>query len=149
MSASYGSVGVKVRVPVLGTVVGTRTLKEIAAGTPPKPPVDAPAVTVRDLSDSGLAALNASAKPSPPKTTGSGSATASPTGSGQTPRPVRPAPAVVDKEAEADKLFQFAENYLRANMKSMAVGKLEAIIKKYPGTEAAEKAQAKLKGLGA
>ncbi len=149
MTASNGSVGMKVQVPVLGTVVGTRTLREIAAGTPPKPPVEAPAVTVRDLSASGLAALKAASTPTVPKT--GGLATAPPAGSGQTPRPARPAapPKTVDKEAEANKLFQLAENYLRANMKSMAIGKLEAIVKKYPGTKTAEKAQAKLEALGA
>lgn len=148
MSGTNGSVGMKVQVPVLGTVVGTRTLKEIAAGTPPKPPVEAPAVAVRDLSDSALAALKAAGMATPKSKV---DVIATPTGSGQPPRPVVPVkpPVVVNKEAEANKLFQLAENYLRANMKSMAIGKLEAIVKKYPGTETADKAQTKLKALGA
>ncbi len=136
----------RVQVPVLGTVEGFRTLKDIASGTPPKPPVDAPAVTVKDMSEYAAAALNAAATPSAART--EVVAAALPAAAGRTPKTAAPAPAV-DKEAEAAKLLEFAENYLRANMKAMAIGKLEAIVKKYPGTEAAEKAQLKLKSLGA
>jgi len=146
MTLSGGAIAVAVQVPVLGRIVGKRTLKEIAAGTPPKPPVDGPAVAVRDADARTLALLGTKAVPAPTRPTPAPTAA---TGGGKPiaaapARPVQPAAPEADPEVEANKLLQLAENYLRANMKSMAVRKLEAILKKYPKTEAAETAKEEL-----
>ena len=131
---------------MLGTLVGTKTLKDVAAGVPSKPPVEGPAVTVKDPDAKTLAALTgAAAAPAAVKTD----------------EPVAPAvPAVVqadptaaavpavDLEAKASKMLQFAESYLRANMKNKALVKYEELVRKYPQTEAAKKAKAKLEALG-
>lgn len=145
MSTAGGSIAVSVHVPIVGEVVGRRTLADIASGKAPEAPVDGPAVVVRDMGSSAVAAVS-------PRTTGGRPSAVSTGGADQTPdaartgaaTPTPPAPSTKDPEAEAGKLYQLAENYLRANMKSMAVRKLEELLKKYPKTEAAEKAQAKL-----
>jgi hypothetical protein len=146
MSASNGSVGVEVQVPVLGTLVGTRTLKDIVAGIPGKPPVEGPAVTVKDPSAGTLAALTGAAAAPAVAKTEVAVATA-------TPAAVQAAPAAaaapaVDPEAEAKKMLQFAENFLQANMKNKAIIKYEELVRKYPQTEAGKTAKAKLATLG-
>ena len=153
MSASNGSVGVEVQVPVLGTLVGTRTLKDAVAGVPSKPPVEGPAVTVKDPDARTLAALTGAAAPSPVapavKKTDEAIAPAAPAA----PAVVEAAPAATqapaeDAEAEAKKMLQFAENFLQANMKYKAIIKYEELVKKYPQTEAGKTAKAKLATLG-
>ena len=134
-----------VQVPVLGTLVGTKTLKDVAAGTPSKPPVDGPAVTVKDPDARTVAALTgaAPAAPASPATPAKVDEAAAPV------QPAAPVPAAaVDPEAEANKMLLFAENFLRANMKAKAIVKYEEIVKKYPQTEAAKTAKAKLETIG-
>jgi len=154
MSASNGSVGVAVQVPVLGTLVGTMTLKDVIAGIPGKSPLDGPAVTVKDpdartlAALTGAAAVPAAAAPAVKKTD-EAIAPAAPVA----PAVVEAAPAAtqapaVDAEAEAKKLLQFAENFLQANMKHKAIIKYEELVKKYPQTEAGKTAKAKLATLG-
>jgi len=132
---------------VLGTLVGTRTLKDAVAGVPSKPPVDGPAVTVRDPDARTLAALTgaaaapAAAAPAARKTD-EAIAPAAPAA------PAATAPPAVDAEAEAKKLLQFAENFLQANMKHKAIIKYEELVEKYPQTEAGKIAKAKLATLG-
>ena len=146
MTESNGSVGIEVQVPVLGTLVGTRTLKDIVAGiagVAVKPPVDGPAVTVKDPDARTLAALTGAAAAPAVKKTDEAIAPAAPAA----PAVVEAAPAV-DAEAEAKKMLQFAENYLQANMKYKAIIKYEELVKKYPQTEAGKTAKAKLATLG-
>jgi hypothetical protein len=147
VTESNGSVGIEVQVPVLGTLVGTRTLKDAVAGVPSKPPVDGPAVTVRDPDARTLAALTgAAAAPAPAapaaRKTDEAIAPAAPAA------PAATAPPAVDAEAEAKKLLQFAENFLQANMKHKAIIKYEELVEKYPQTEAGKIAKAKLATLG-
>ena len=147
MTESNGSVGIEVQVPVLGTLVGTRTLKDAVAGVPSKPPVDGPAVTVRDPDARTLAALTgAAAAPAPAapaaRKTDEAIAPAAPAA------PAATAPPAVDAVAEAKKLLQFAENFLQANMKHKAIIKYEELVEKYPQTEAGKIAKAKLATLG-
>jgi hypothetical protein len=149
MSASNGSVGIEVQVPVLGTLVGTMTLKDAAAGVAVKPPVEGPAVTVKDPSAGTLAALTGTAAAPAPVKTDVPVASAAPAA----PAVVEAAPAAtqapaVDAEAEAKKMLQFAENFLQANMKHKAIIKYEELVKKYPQTEAGKTAKAKLATLG-
>lgn len=132
---------------MLGTLVGTRTLKDAVAGVPSKPPVDGPAVTVRDPDARTLAALTgAAAAPAPAapaaRKTDEAIAPAAPAA------PAATAPPAVDAEAEAKKLLQFAENFLQANMKHKAIIKYEELVEKYPQTEAGKTAKAKLATLG-
>lgn len=138
---------------MLGTLVGTRTLKDAVAGVPSKPPVEGPAVTVKDPSAGTLAALTGAAAPAPAapavKKTDEAIAPAAPAA----PAVVEAAPAAtqapaVDAEAEAKKMLQFAENFLQANMKHKAIIKYEELVKKYPQTEAGKTAKAKLATLG-
>jgi hypothetical protein len=146
MTAGGGSIAVSVQVPVLGKVIGKQSLKDIAAGNPPKPPVSGPAVVVKDADARTLAKLGSKPAPvAPTPTVAEPPVSAEPVAAAPVrPAPARPAAPEKDPEAEANKLLQLAENYLRANMKSMAVRKLETIVKDYPKTEAAETAQAKL-----
>lgn len=149
MSASNGSVGVAVQVPVLGTLVGTMTLKDVIAGIPGKSPLDGPAVTVKDPDARTLAALTGAAAAPAVKKTDEAIAPAAPAA----PAVVEAAPAAtqapaVDAEAEAKKMLQFAENFLQANMKHKAIIKYEELVKKYPQTEAGKTAKAKLATLG-
>jgi hypothetical protein len=154
MSASNGSVGVEVQVPVLGTLVGTRTLKDAVAGVPSKPPADGPAVTVRDPDARTLAALTGAAAPTAAapaaRKTDEAIAPAAPAAPAVAPAApsVAPAAPAVDAEAEAKKLLQFAENFLQANMKHKAIIKYEELVEKYPQTEAGKTAKAKLATLG-
>jgi len=146
VTESNGSVGIEVQVPVLGTLVGTRTLKDAVAGVPSKPPVDGPAVTVRDPDARTLAALTGAAAPTAAapaaRKTDEAIAPAAPAA------PAATAPPAVDAEAEAKKLLQFAENFLQANMKHKAIIKYEELVEKYPQTEAGKIAKAKLATLG-
>ena len=149
MSASNGSVGIAVQVPVLGTLVGTKTLKDIVAGLADKPPVEGPAVTVKDPDARTLAALTGAAAAPAAKKTDEAIAPAAPAA----PAVVEAAPAAtqapaVDAEAEAKKMLQFAENFLQANMKYKAIIKYEELVKKYPQTEAGKTAKVKLATLG-
>ena len=149
MSASNGSVGVAVQVPVLGTLVGTMTLKDVIAGIPGKSPLDGPAVTVKDPDARTLAALTGAAAAPAVKKTDEAIAPAAPAA----PAVVEAAPAAtqapaVDAEAEAKKMLQFADNFLQANMKHKAIIKYEELVKKYPQTEAGKTAKAKLATLG-
>ena len=149
MSASNGSVGVAVQVPVLGTLVGTMTLKDVIAGIPGKSPLDGPAVTVKDPDARTLAALTGAAAAPAVKKTDEAIAPAAPVA----PAVVEAAPAAtqapaVDAEAEAKKMLQFADNFLQANMKHKAIIKYEELVKKYPQTEAGKTAKAKLATLG-
>ena len=134
---------------MLGTLVGTRTLKDAVAGVPSKPPVEGPAVTVKDPDARTLAALTGAAAAPAVKKTDEAIAPAAPAA----PAVVEAAPAAtqapaVDAEAEANKMLQFAENYLQANMKYKAIIKYEELVKKYPQTEAGKTAKAKLATLG-
>jgi hypothetical protein len=149
MSASNGSVGVEVQVPVLGTLVGTRTLKDAVAGVPSKPPVDGPAVTVKDPDARTLAALTgAAAVPAAVKTDVPVAPAAPAVTAVVEAAPAATQAPAVDAEAEAKKMLQFAENYLQANMKYKAIIKYEELVKKYPQTEAGKTAKAKLATLG-
>jgi hypothetical protein len=75
-----------------------------------------------------------------------------PAASGQpdeTPKPPAPAatkaaPTEEDNETKAGKLMQLADNYLRAGLKSLAAKKLREILRKYPKTNVAIDAEAKL-----
>ena len=154
MTESNGSVGIEVQVPVLGTLVGTRTLKDAVAGVPSKPPVEGPAVTVKDPDARTLAALTGSAAAAPAPSAPAAPLAAAPAAptvaQAATPAPaptVAPAPAE-DPEAEANTMLQFADSYLRANMKTKAILKYEEIVKKYPQTAAGKTAKAKLEALG-
>lgn len=149
--------GIEVQVPVLGTLTGTQTLRDVATGAAAKPPVDGPAVTVKDVDARTLAALTgaaaAPAAPAAPVTATPALAAAPATPATPTVSQAAPAPTVAasptgDPEAEAKTMLQFAESYLRANMKIKAVLKYEEIVKKYPQTEAGKAAKAKLEALG-
>ena len=134
---------------MLGTLVGTMTLKDVIAGIPGKSPLDGPAVTVKDPDARTLAALTGAAAAPAVKKTDEAIAPAAPVA----PAVVEAAPAAtqapaVDAEAEAKKLLQFAENFLQANMKHKAIIKYEELVKKYPQTEAGKTAKAKLATLG-
>jgi hypothetical protein len=147
MSSSNGAVGVMVQVPVLGTVTGVRTLKDIVAGTPVRLPTDKPAVVTRELDEPiRVATLSKAptptvATPTPTVAKPTASPKPKPTPSGTTP------PGAKDPEAEATKLMQIAENYIGANMKPMAIRKLKEIVKKYPNTKAGIDAEVKLSSL--
>jgi len=134
---------------VLGTLVGTMTLKDVIAGIPGKSPLDGPAVTVKDPDARTLAALTGAAAAPAVKKTDEAIAPAAPVA----PAVVEAAPAAtqapaVDAEAEAKKMLQFADNFLQANMKHKAIIKYEELVKKYPQTEAGKTAKAKLATLG-
>ena len=134
---------------MLGTLVGTMTLKDAAAGVAVKPPVEGPAVTVKDPDARTLAALTGAAAAPAAKKTDEAIAPAAPAA----PAVVEAAPAAtqapaVDAEAEAKKMLQFAENFLQANMKYKAIIKYEELVKKYPQTEAGKTAKVKLATLG-
>lgn len=134
---------------MLGTLVGTMTLKDVIAGIPGKSPLDGPAVTVKDPDARTLAALTGAAAAPAVKKTDEAIAPAAPVA----PAVVEAAPAAtqapaVDAEAEAKKMLQFAENFLQANMKHKAIIKYEELVKKYPQTEAGKTAKAKLATLG-
>ncbi len=131
---------------MLGTLVGTMTLKDIVAGVAAKPPVDGPAVTVRDPDARTLAALTGAAAAPAAKNADEAVAPAAPVVAQAAPA-AAPAPAT-DPEAEANKMLLFAESYLRANMKNKAIVKYEELVRKYPQTEAAKTAKAKLEALG-
>ncbi len=146
MSASNGSVGIAVQAPVLGTIVGTKTLKDVAAGVPSKPPADGPAVTVKDPDARTAAALTGTA-PAAVKAV-EAVAPAAPANAGAADQPAATPAAAVDPEAEANKMLLFADSYLRANMKAKAIVKYEDLVRKYPQTEAAKTAKAKLETLG-
>jgi len=154
VTESNGSVGIEVQVPVLGTLVGTRTLKDAVAGVPSKPPVDGPAVTVKDPDARTLAALTgAAAAPTAAapvaRKTDEAIAPAAPAAPAVVAAPpAATAPPAVDAEAEAKKMLQFAENFLQANMKHKAIVKYEELVEKYPQTEAGKTAKAKLATLG-
>ena len=134
---------------MLGTLVGIKTLKDVAAGVPIKPPVDGPAVTVKDPDARTVAALTGAAAAPVATKTVEAVTTAAPAAveSAATPA-AAPAPAAVDPEAEASKMLLFADSFLRANMKTKAILKYEEIVKKYPQTEAGKTAKAKLETLG-
>ena len=134
---------------MLGTLVGTMTLKDVIAGIPGKSPLDGPAVTVKDPDARTLAALTGAAAAPAVKKTDEAIAPAAPVA----PAVVEAAPAAtqapaVDAEAEAKKMLQFADNFLQANMKHKAIIKYEELVKKYPQTEAGKTAKAKLATLG-
>ena len=149
MTESNGSVGIAVQVPVLGTLVGTKTLKDVAAEVPSKPPVEGPAVTVKDPDARTLAALTGAAAAPAVKKTDEAIAPAAPAAPAVVAAPpAATAPPAVDAEAEAKKMLQFAENYLQANMKYKAIIKYEELVEKYPQTEAGKTAKAKLATLG-
>jgi len=141
MTSNDGSVGIEVQVPVLGTVRGVRTLKDIASGTAPTSPAEGSAVTVKDPDPRTLATLNSTVAPQAPEKPAAPALAAAPAAAPTAP--AAPAPAS-DPEAEAAKMLQVAENYIRANMKYQAIVKLEEIVKKYPQTEAGKAAKAKL-----
>jgi len=148
MSQGNGVVAVSVQVPVLGRLVGTRTLKDIIAGVPAKPPVDGLAVTVKDP-DARTAALLTGAAPAP----AAAIKTNEPIASAAPAAPARAAPAAarapaVDPEAEANKMLLFADSFLQANMKDKAIVKYEELVRKYPQTAAAKTAKEKLAALG-
>jgi pyruvate/2-oxoglutarate dehydrogenase complex dihydrolipoamide acyltransferase (E2) component len=125
------------------------TLKDIIAGVPRKSPTDGPAVTVKDPDARTLAALTGAAAAPPPA---AAPRAAAPAASPPAPAPAPakdPAPAPAkDPEAEANKLLQFAETFLRAGMKDKAIDKYDELVKKYPQTEAGKTAKAKLEALG-
>ena len=153
MSASNGSVGVAVQVPVLGTLVGTMTLKDVIAGIPGKSPLDGPAVTVKDPDARTLAAFTGAVTPAPAVPAAVKTDVPVASAAPAAPAVVEAAPAAtqapaVDAEAEAKKMLQFAENFLQANMKHKAIIKYEELVKKYPQTEAGKTAKAKLATLG-
>ena len=139
---------------MLGTLVGTKTLKDIVAGIPGKPPVDGPAVTVRDPDAKTLATLTGSAAAAPApatavKKTDEAIAPAAPAAPAVAPAaPAATQAPAMDAEAEAKKMLQFAENFLQANMNYKAIIKYEELVEKYPQTEAGKTAKAKLVTLG-
>jgi len=61
--------------------------------------------------------------------------------------PIDPATAPVDPEAEARKQLNLAENYRRAGLASKALDILRSVVKDYPNTVAAKKAQEQIKQL--
>ena len=154
MTQSNGSIGIKIQVPVLGTVAGTQSVTDVVARKPATPPVDAPAVTYKDID--GKTPVAVAAAPSVPKDNGgTKEEPAAKPDPKDEPEPDKTAkaakppageadPAKEDPEAEANKLQQLAENYLGAGLKSQAIKKLEELVKKYPKTEAGKAAVLKL-----
>jgi outer membrane biosynthesis protein TonB len=163
MTQTNGSVGLMVPVPVLGQVLGTQTLADIAAGKQQEPPTkDAPAVTYKEWTGHALAAAvggdegpaateTVAAKPEPkpvakppakpePKV----EPKATPVAVKPAPAGNTPAPAAGDAEAEAKKLLLRADNYADADMTAKAIATLEEIMKKYPKTKAAGEAEVKI-----
>jgi hypothetical protein len=129
------------------------TLKDAAAGVAVKPPADGPAVTVREPDARTLAALTGAAAalaPSAPAAPLAAAPAAPAVAQAATPAPAPAATAAqaADPEAEANTMLQFAESYLRANMKIKAILKYEELVKKYPQTAAGKTAKAKLEALG-
>ena len=156
MTESNGSIGIKIQVPVLGTVAGTQSVTDVVARKPATPPVDAPAVTYKDID--GKTPVAVAAAPSVPKDNGGTKEPAAKPDPKDEPEPDKTAktakpPAAetgdvkADPEAEAAKLQQLAENYLGAGLKSQAIKKLEELVKKYPKTEAGKAAVLKLDSL--
>ena len=142
MTESKGAVGIRVAVPVLGTVTGIRTLKDIVAGVPTRLPTDKPAVVTRDPTSPirTAAARPVKAAPANPVKTEPAKPVKIEPVKPVKPISKKPAPAV-DDEAKAAKLIQLAENYIRAGLKPMAIKKLKEAVTKYPKTKSAEKAE--------
>jgi len=145
MTEEKGAVGVRVQVPVLGVVTGIQSLEDIIAGVRPEPQVEEPIVATRPL-DQPIRTVAARTTPTPtpaPAPTPTPAVTAPPT-----PKP-KPAPAAgeSDPEAEAGRLMQLVENYLRAGLKPMALKKLREIVRKYPKTKVSIDAQLKIEEL--
>lgn len=140
MTASNGSIGIRVQVPVLGVVSGVRTLTDIVANKPIELPTDEPAVVTRDIS--GAAPVSAApvvaAAPQAKPVTGGLKEPA------VTPKPPEAPASPDDQEAKAKRLMQLADNYVNAGLKSTAISKLKEIIKQYPDTKVAETAEEKL-----
>ena len=149
MTRDNGAVGIRVQVPVLGVVSGTRSLADIAAGKPAEPSADRPAVVTRDLD--GPAPM---AKPAPAVAVLPAPAVdpvapkPKPADRVDPPKPPKPAASAGDDEARANRLLLLADNYLNAGLKSSAVSKLKEITRKYPNTQAAKTAEEKLTKLG-
>lgn len=147
MTEEKGAVGIRVAVPVLGTVTGVRSLQDIIAGNPVQLPTDQPAVVTRDPGEP-IKPITTTPDPTPVVTRTPDPTPARPVA---VPKPVGPAKSTPssanDPEVKAKRLMQLAENYLRAGMKSMAVKKLKEIVKTYPKTKTAEEAEDKLIGL--
>ena len=137
--------GVRVQVPVLGTVTGLRPLSEIIAGTPEKPPSDEPAVATRDMGQPiRTVAARPPVRPAPTPTV---SPKPTPTVAPNPKPAATPDASGADPEAEAKRLMQLAENYIRAGLKPMALKKLKEIVKKYPKTNTAIDAELKIEEL--
>ena len=119
--------------------------QDIVAGVKPEPKLKEPVVATRPL---GQPIRTVAARPTPkptPTPRPAPTVAATPVAA---PKPTpKPSPAAADPEAEAKRLMQLAENYLRAGLKPMALKKLREIVQKYPKTKVALDAELKIEDL--
>jgi len=148
MTQDSGAVGLRVQVPVLGTVSGTRSLADIAANKPSAPAATEPAVATRDIDGPAPTVKPAPGVAIAPKPKHTPPAPKPPANTTEPPKPAKPPVTAANNEDRAKRLLQLADNYLHAGLKSSAIGKLKEVIRKYPKTNAAETAEDKLLNLG-
>jgi hypothetical protein len=119
-----------VKLPMVGTLSGRVTAKEIAGQAKERQTEEQPAVVVEDLNESGSAS---------PSSTESASADDSDRKGGASEE----AEASADDadETEAARILTLAKAYLNSDLREQAIKKLEKIVEEYPDTKAAREAK--------
>ncbi len=119
-----------VKLPMVGTLSGRMTGKEISGQAKEQENEEQPAVVVEDLDDSGSASPSsdesAEADDSDRKDDASEKAEAS---------------ADDGAETEAARILTLARAYMNSDLREQAIKKLEKIIEEYPDTKAAREAK--------
>ena len=138
LSRKTGKVVMTVDLPVLGRAAGAYAMSDILEGKAMAPPVPkAPAVVTRKL-PAGTALGKQPPKPAPKPVPAPPKPVARRPRPKVASRPVKPAPP--DPEYEAEALLNVAKAFLKQDKTDLGVAKLNEIVKKYPGTAAAKKA---------